>query len=76
MSDSVLPMEKRQGGLCLTRRMGESIVIGQGEDAVYVTPLFMAGGTVRLHTQAPSHVSVDRLEVRESKENNKEAHCE
>jgi carbon storage regulator len=48
--------------LVLSRRLGESIVIG-GE--IYVTVVSVKGGQVRLGVTAPGDVPVDRLEVHE-----------
>ena len=51
--------------LVLTRREGETILIG---DNVCVTVLGIKGNQVRIGIDAPREVSVDRPEVRESKE--------
>ena len=48
--------------LILTRRMGESVKIG---DEVTVTVLGVKGGQVRLGFTAPSNVAVHREEVYE-----------
>jgi carbon storage regulator len=49
------------GMLILTRRVGESLVIGDGE--VTVTVLGVKGNQVRIGTKAPKHVSVHREEI-------------
>lgn len=48
--------------LVLTRRIGESVVIGGG---VTVTVLRVKGNQVRLGTDAPDEVAVHRKEVYE-----------
>jgi carbon storage regulator len=50
--------------LVLTRRCGETIVIG---GVVRVTVLGVHGNQVRLGIAAPKEVSVDRLEIAERK---------
>lgn len=54
--------------LVLTRRQGETLIIGEGENLVRVT-VVSAGvtGQVRLAIDAPSHISVDREEIRARK---------
>lgn len=52
--------------LILSRRVGEKILIG---DDVEVTVVRVVGDQVRIGIRAPSHVSVDREEVRERKAN-------
>lgn len=47
--------------LCLTRRFGESIVIGDG---IVVTVISARDGQIRLGIEAPAHVAVDRSEIR------------
>lgn len=47
--------------LVLTRRIGESLKIG---DDITVTILGVHGNQVRLGVEAPRHVRVDREEVR------------
>lgn len=48
--------------LILTRRMGETVVIG---DDVTVTVLGVKGNQVRLGVNAPKHVAVHREEIYE-----------
>lgn len=48
--------------LILTRRIGESIVIG---DNIVVTVIGARGQQIRLSVRAPKDVVVDREEVRE-----------
>lgn len=62
-----LPIDERKGGLTVTRRAGQTLVIGEGDSKVYVTALSVGNGKVKLHTQAPEDIPVDRLEVREQK---------
>jgi carbon storage regulator len=47
--------------LILTRRIGESLMIG---DEVTMTVLGVKGNQVRLGVEAPKHVIVDRKEIR------------
>lgn len=51
--------------LCLTRRIGERIVIGDG---ITVQVLQINGGIVRLGVVAPEGVAIDREEIRERKQ--------
>lgn len=46
--------------LILTRRVGESVVIG---DEVTITVLGVKGNQVRIGVNAPKHVSVHREEI-------------
>lgn len=46
--------------LILTRRVGESLIIG---DEVNVTVLGIKGNQVRIGVNAPKHVSVHREEI-------------
>lgn len=48
--------------LILTRRIGETLMIG---DEVTVTVLGVKGNQVRLGTNAPKDMRVDREEIRE-----------
>ena len=48
--------------LILTRRTGESLVIG---DDVTITVLAIKGNQIRLGIDAPKHVSVHRQEIQE-----------
>ena len=50
--------------LILTRRVGETICIG---DHITVMVLGVTGQQVRLGVIAPTHVAVDRAEIRERK---------
>lgn len=51
--------------LILTRRVGETIIIG---DNIKVTVLGVKGMHVRIGVDAPKDVAVDREELRERKE--------
>lgn len=51
--------------LCLTRRVGERIVIGDG---ITVQVLQINGGIVRLGVVAPEGVAIDREEIRKRKQ--------
>jgi carbon storage regulator len=50
--------------LILTRRIGETLVIG---GQIFVTVLEVKGNQVRIGIQAPPQVTVDREEVAERK---------
>ncbi|KGS16203.1 carbon storage regulator [Pseudomonas coronafaciens] len=50
--------------LCLTRRFGESIVIG---DNIKITVISGRDGQVRLGIDAPAELAVDRSEIRADK---------
>jgi len=51
--------------LILTRRVGETLIIGEGEDAIHVTATGIneSGGQVKLGITAPRHIPVHREEV-------------
>lgn len=49
--------------LVLSRRLGESIVIGAGPDQVTVTVLEVRGDVVRVGIDAPRAVTVHRAEL-------------
>lgn len=55
-------MARENGMLILTRRSGESIMIG---DNIVITVLGIKGDQVRIGTHAPREVSVHREEVLE-----------
>lgn len=49
--------------LILTRRIGETLVIGEGDNRVEVIILGIKGGQVRIGVDAPKDVPVHRAEV-------------
>lgn len=51
--------------LLLTRRIGESIIIGDGEDKIVVTIVSVSGNQVRAGIAAPTYIPVHREEVYE-----------
>lgn len=53
-----------RGSLTLSRRIGESIIIGEGDDAAVVTVVKRCDGRLVLQVKAPNHVRIDRSEVR------------
>ena len=54
--------------LVLQRKVGESIVIGEGENAVTVLIKSIQGRSVRLGIEAPRSVRVDRKEVADKRQ--------
>lgn len=73
IADEVLPRATTRshrrptgnGGLILTRRPGETVIIGEGPDMIVMTTLGVKGNQVRYHIEAPRHVRVDRGEIRD-----------
>jgi carbon storage regulator len=59
--DGVTILFKRQGILILSRKLGESIFIG---DDIQVIVAKIKPGKVRLAIQAPKELEVDREEIR------------
>ena len=57
--------------LILTRRMGESIIIGDGDNKIEVIVLATKGSQVRLGIDAPKDISVHRNEIFEKIKNEK-----
>ena len=53
--------------LILTRRVGETLVIDDGENEVTVTVIGVKGNQVRLGINAPRHIAVDREEIHQRK---------
>jgi carbon storage regulator len=51
--------------LVLGRRPGESVICGEGENALTVTILEIRGNTIRIGFDAPAHIRVNRAEVAE-----------
>jgi len=51
--------------LILTRRVGETLIIGEGADQITVTVLGVNGNQVRIGVDAPKDVPVHREEVYE-----------
>lgn len=58
------------GMLVLSRRAGETLVIG---DDIRITILTISGNQVRIGISAPKEIAVDREEVHERKKQNAEA---
>ena len=59
--------------LVLSRKKNESIVIGEGEDAVTVVIVEIRGDKVRLGVEAPKETPVHRREVYDAIRRNEEA---
>lgn len=55
-------MEKELGGLVLSRRRGQSILIG---DDIVVTVVRTAENAVRFHIAAPREMNIVRTELKE-----------
>jgi carbon storage regulator len=49
--------------LILSRRVGESLVIGEGAEKIIVTIMQVRGSQVRIGVAAPPKVIVDREEI-------------
>jgi carbon storage regulator len=49
--------------LILSRRVNESLIIGEGPEQIIVTVMQMRGNQVRLGVAAPPKVIVDREEI-------------
>lgn len=49
--------------LCLARKVGEKIVIGEGRDQVILTIVEVKGQQIRLGFEAPRHVKIMRSEL-------------
>jgi carbon storage regulator len=49
--------------LILTRRISETLIIGEGDDAIRVQILGVKGNQVRVGVDAPKHIAVHREEV-------------
>lgn len=49
--------------LILTRRVGETLVVGEGNDQVKVTVMGVKGNQVRIGVDAPKSISVHREEI-------------
>lgn len=59
--------------LVLSRKKNESIVIGEGENAVTIVIVEIRGDKVRLGVEAPKETPVHRREVYEAIRRNEEA---
>lgn len=49
--------------LILTRRAGETLIIGEGADQITVAVTNINGGQVKIGVTAPKHVAVHREEI-------------
>ena len=52
-----------QGHLVLTRRVGESVIVTNGDDVMRVTVVRNTGGQVALMFDAAKHITVHREEI-------------
>tara|TARA_B100000929_G_C15400245_1_gene384331 strand:+ start:528 stop:731 length:204 start_codon:yes stop_codon:yes gene_type:complete len=57
----------KNSNLIFSRRIGESAIIGEGDNAVKVTVVGYQGNQVRLSFAAPRGVAIDREEIRQRK---------
>ena len=62
--------------LVLSRKKNESIIIGDGEDAVTVVIVEIRGDKVRLGIEAPKEIPVHRREVYEAIKRNESSRNE
>jgi carbon storage regulator len=60
LSDGCMPSGRRTGMLILTRRVGETLMIGSD---IVVTVLGVKGNQVRIGVKAPKDVAVHREEI-------------
>lgn len=51
------------GGLVLSFRPGEKVVIDTGEETILVTPIEGTRGKIRLHFEASKSTVIDRLSI-------------
>ena len=58
--------------LVLSRTKNESIIINDGEFIIKVTVADVRGDKVRIGIEAPKHITVDREEIYERKQNDRE----
>ena len=49
--------------LILTRRIGETLIIGDGDNKIEITPLSTKGNQIRLGITAPKRIPVHREEI-------------
>lgn len=56
-------VQNLNGGLVLSFRPGEKVVIDTGEETIIVTPIEGTGGKIRLHFQASKSTVIDRLSI-------------
>jgi carbon storage regulator len=49
--------------LILTRRINESLIIGEGDNQVTITVIGVSGQQVRIGAQAKSHITIHREEI-------------
>jgi carbon storage regulator CsrA len=54
--------------LCLSRRVGEDVIIQLGGEVVVVRVIELRSGKARLGFHAPKHVKIDRREIFEKKD--------
>jgi carbon storage regulator len=54
--------------LVLSRKVGESVIVGQGFEKVKVTVLEVSGGKIRLGFEADASIPINREEVWKAKQ--------
>ncbi len=56
--------------LVLTRKVGETLIIGEGENEIRIKITRTVGSRVTLGIEAPKHIPIDREEIRQRKNTN------
>lgn len=57
----------KNSNLIFSRRLNESTIIGEGDQAVTVTVLGVQNGQVKLSFSGPRNIAIDREEIRQRK---------
>ena len=58
---------KQSTKLVLSRRIGESVIVGEGDNAVKITVVGFQSNQAKLSFEGPRSVSIDREEIRQRK---------
>jgi carbon storage regulator CsrA len=62
-----MPNTSKNSNLVFSRRLNESTIIGEGDQAVTVTVLSIQNGQVKLGFSGPRSIAIDREEIRRRK---------
>jgi carbon storage regulator CsrA len=62
-----MPNTSKNSNLVFSRRVNESTIIGEGDQAVTVTVLGIQNGQVKLSFSGPRSIAIDREEIRRRK---------